>query len=138
MLLIQHLEKTMQSLTYFQEVKNEHFINRSFFIFHLVPGKTMCCDCNSISDIIPIVYRLFKSWKNAKATRVGFQWVPLTGDAERTSQWLRHFLNFVVLECFLVYLMRSSLGTLGNSPKIIRTKNIHHSFVNSGGNFWSI
>lgn len=76
----------MQSLTYFQEVKNEHFINRSFFIFRLVPGKTMCCDCNSISDIIPIVYRLFQSWKNAKATRVGFQWVPLTGDAERTSQ----------------------------------------------------
>ena len=42
-----------------------------------------------------------------------------------------------VLVCFLTYLMRSSVGTWGNSPKIIRTKNLY-LYVISGENLRSI
>ena len=48
--------KVVHSLTYIQEVKNEHFENRSS-----------------------------QPWHNAKAPSVGIQWVPITSDAVHTS-----------------------------------------------------
>ena len=109
---------------------NEHFQNSSFFLCPLTPGKIMYSDYHSI-------YRWLQPWGNAKALRVGLQWYPQQVTL-RTCHWIRHFLFFFgVLWCFLMYLMKSSVGTRGNDTIIIRTGNLHPS-VTSGKNLRSI
>lgn len=71
--LTQHLEKVLHSLTYFQQLKNEHFQNR-FYLYPLAPGKWRCSDSHST------YYRLLP-WHNAKAPRVCLQRVPPRADA---------------------------------------------------------
>ena len=90
------------SLTYFQSPKWA-FQNIFSFLCPLAPGKRICYDSHSAC-------RWVQPWHNTKAQRVGLHRVPPATDTAQTSMTPPWFWFFVVLERFLTYLIKSSVG----------------------------
>ena len=49
-----------------------------YFLCPFAPEKKRCSNYHS-------VYHRFQPWHNAKAPKVGFQWIPTSSDAAHTS-----------------------------------------------------
>ena len=76
------------SLTYFHNQKWAFQNIFSFLCPFFAPGKRMCYDSHSPCCRV-------RPWYNAKAQRVGIQWVPPTTDAAHTSMTSPFFWSFL-------------------------------------------